>query len=160
MPHPDPAASSASTAIMAASTARRSARGSARQFFPQFAARRLMRWRSVKFLPALLAQCTRSGGEIEPGFFRAHTSVAHDLQFQRAPAREPFVVQGRGVAGQDGIAGQGLEQFQQLYVVLFLIVETVSAPRCTGVMEIGRIAVDQFAPPRSHTPPGTDEHSR
>ncbi len=26
-------------------------------------------------------------------------------------------------------------------------VETVSAPRCTGVMEIGRIAVDQFAPP-------------
>ncbi|WP_419601765.1 hypothetical protein, partial [Thiolapillus sp.] len=40
-----------------------------------------------------------------------------------------------------------LEQFQQLYVVLFLIVETVSAPRCTGVMEIGRIAVDQFATP-------------
>ena len=87
------------------------------------------------------------GGEIEPEFFRAHASVVHDLQFQRAPAREPFVVQGRGVTGQDGIAGQGLEQFQQLYVVLFLIVETVSAPRCTGVMEIGRIAVDQFAPP-------------
>ncbi|WP_419650063.1 hypothetical protein, partial [Thiolapillus sp.] len=61
--------------------------------------------------------------------------------------REPFVVQGRGVAGQDDIAGQGLEQFQQLDVVLFLIVETVSAPRCTGVMEIGRIAVDQFATP-------------
>ena len=69
------------------------------------------------------------------------------LSIQRAPAREPFVVQGRGVTGQDDIAGQSLEQFQQLYVVLFLIVETVSAPRCTGVMEIGRIAVDQFATP-------------
>ncbi|WP_419601764.1 hypothetical protein, partial [Thiolapillus sp.] len=39
--------------------------------------------------------------------FRAHASVVHDLQFQRAPAREPFVVQGRGVTGQDDIAGQG-----------------------------------------------------
>ena len=27
------------------------------------------------------------GGEIEPEFFRAHASVVHDLQFQRAPAR-------------------------------------------------------------------------
>ena len=42
----------------------------------------------------------------------------------------------------------GLENtFQQLDVVLFLIVETVSASRCTGVMEIGWIAVDQFATP-------------
>ncbi|WP_419589955.1 hypothetical protein, partial [Thiolapillus sp.] len=68
MPHPDPAASPASTAIMAASTARCSARGSARQFFPQFAARRLIRWRSVKFLPAQLAQCTRLGVKLNPGF--------------------------------------------------------------------------------------------
>ena len=54
----------------------------------------------------------------------------------------------RGVTGQDDIAGQSLEQFQQLYVVLFRIVETVSAPRCTGVMEIGRIAVSKAASAR------------
>ncbi|WP_419625037.1 hypothetical protein, partial [Thiolapillus sp.] len=54
---------------------------------------------------------------------------------------------------QCGLAATGVYQpslrspWLAAYVVLFLIVETVSAPRCTGVMEIGRIAVDQFAPP-------------
>ena len=70
------------------------------------------------------------GGEIEPGFFRAHTSVAHDLQFQRAPAREPFVVQ-----------GQGVTVFGEFLLLLYDIGEFVSAAlqRCFG--ELVSVAV-------------------
>ena len=82
--------------------------------------------------------------EVEPQFLGTHTVLVHDLQFDASPPLEQLVIQSRRIAGEDHLARQRLEQFQQLDMILLLVIEPVSAGRRASMQQIRRVTVDQL----------------
>ncbi len=72
----------------------------------------------MKFLPASRPS-DPIGGEVEPELFGAHLALVHHLQSQAALLPEQTLVQSRGLAGKDDVAGQVLEQHQQVDMACF-----------------------------------------
>jgi hypothetical protein len=60
------------------------------------------------------------------------------------PIAQLLVIQRRGIAGEDDLAGQALEQRQQRDVIGLRVVEAVAPLRGAGVLEVRGIAVDQL----------------
>ncbi len=75
----------------------------------------------------------------------AHPGLVHDLDLELAPVAELLIVQRRGVAAEDHLAGQALEQRQQLQMILLLVVEAVTSLRAAGMMQVRGVAVDELA---------------
>ena len=87
------------------------------------------------------------GAEVEPDLLGAHPTLVHHLHRKAAPADQPLVVQGGGVAGEHHLARQARQQPQQLDVIALLVLEPVAPLRGARRMQIRRIAVDEFLAP-------------
>ena len=96
--------SSASTAIIAAITARRSDRGSAAYRRPQLSALRLTIWRWVKFAPGQGRPVHPVGLEVEPHLLGDDAGLVVHLKRERAPPGQMLVVETARVPGDHYLA--------------------------------------------------------
>ena len=102
---------------------------------------------AVGVVPARTAVPVRAARlEVEPQLLGDDTGLVVDLDLERAPAGQMFVVEPGGITGDHHLAGQRLQDPEERDMVGVRVVEAVAATRPARRLHVGRVAVDQLAP--------------
>ena len=85
-----------------------------------------------------------TGHEVEPQLLGTHPGLVHHPELQALPIGKRIIVQRRGIARENHLARQLLQQPQQRDVIGLLVVEAVAPPEAARRVQTGGVGVDEL----------------